>query len=122
MKAQREEILGGLETQRQKWIERRFPDDFDELPENEQADFLAKLEDEFVSVDRAVLPEEIARLSALIAKAKRLEAKGEASPPSSVACWPSTRSSTTAGRSCWSQRNTSTHSTTWQVGASKTAL
>jgi superfamily II DNA or RNA helicase len=75
MKDRREEILADPEGYRQKRIERRIPDDFDELPDDEQADLLARLEDEVVSVDPAVLREEIARLSALIAQAKHLETK-----------------------------------------------
>ncbi|MDE2100037.1 MAG: DUF3883 domain-containing protein [Patescibacteria group bacterium] len=75
MKERREEILADPEAYRQKRIERRIPDDFDELPEDEQADLLAKLEQEVVSVDPAVLREEIARLSALILQARHLETK-----------------------------------------------
>jgi hypothetical protein len=75
MKERREEILADPEAYRRKRIERRIPDDFDELPEDEQADLLARLEEEVVSVDPAVLREEIARLSALIVQAKHLETK-----------------------------------------------
>ena len=62
MKRSREEILADPEAYRRQRIERRIPDDFDELPDDEQADLLARLEDEVVSVDPAVLREEIARL------------------------------------------------------------
>ncbi len=75
MKEKREEILEDPEAYRRKRIERRIPEDFDELPEDEQADLLDKLEQEVVSIDPAVLREEIARLSALIVQAKHLECK-----------------------------------------------
>ena len=71
MKAKREEILDDPEAYRRQQIERRIPDDFDELPEDEQAELLAQLEDEVVSVDPAVLREDIARLAGLIDQAKR---------------------------------------------------
>jgi superfamily II DNA or RNA helicase len=76
MKAKREEILADPEAYRRQRIERRIPDDFDELPDDEQAALLARLEDEVISVDPAVLREEIARLSALIAQARHLEDRG----------------------------------------------
>ena len=76
MKAKREDILADPEAYRKQRIERRIPDDFDELPDDEQAELLSRLEDEVVSVDPAVLREEIARLSALIAQARGLEARG----------------------------------------------
>ncbi len=76
MKAKREEILADPEAYRRQRIERRIPDDFDELTDDEQADLLSKLENEVISIDPAVLREEIARLSALIAQARGLEARG----------------------------------------------
>ena len=76
MKAKREEILADPEAYRRQRIERRIPDDFDELPDDEQAELLSQLEDEVISVDPAVLREDIARLSALIAQARGLEARG----------------------------------------------
>ena len=75
MKDRREEILKDPEAYRRKRIERRIPDDFDELPEDEQSELLERLEEEVVSVDPVVLREEIARLTALIAQAKQLETK-----------------------------------------------
>jgi len=75
MKERREEILKDPEAYRRKRIERRIPDDFDELPEDEQNELLERLEEEVVSVDPVVLREEIARLTALIAQAKHLETK-----------------------------------------------
>ena len=75
MKQRREDILADPEAYRRERIERRIPDDFDELPDDEQAEILARLEDEVVSVDPASLREEIAKLSALITQAKHLETK-----------------------------------------------
>jgi len=75
MKQRREEILADPEAYRRQRIERRIPDDFDELPEDEQADLLAKLEEEVVSIDPTVLREEVARLSALTTQARHLETK-----------------------------------------------
>ena len=84
MKERREEILADPEAYRRKRIERRIPDDFDELPEDEQSEILDRLEEEVVSVDPAVLREEIARLTALIAQARHLETKRRA--PRSPSC------------------------------------
>jgi len=75
MKQRREHILADPEAYRRERIERRIPDDFDELPDDEQAEILARLEDEVVSVDPASLREEIAKLTALITQAKLLETK-----------------------------------------------
>ena len=75
MKERREHILADPEAYRRERIERRIPDDFDELPDDEQAEILARLEDEVVSVDPASLREEIAKLTALITQAKLLETK-----------------------------------------------
>src|SRR3954452_9141519 len=76
MKAKREDILADPEAYRRQRIERRIPDDFDELPDDEQAELLSRLEDEVISVDPAVLREDIARLAALISQARGLEARG----------------------------------------------
>src|SRR4029078_11166254 len=46
MRAEREEIPADPEAYRRQRIERRIPDDFDELPEDEQAELMARLEDE----------------------------------------------------------------------------
>ena len=76
MKAKREDILADPEAYRRQRIERRIPDDFDELPDDEQSELLARLEDEVISVDPAALREDISRLAALIAQARGLEARG----------------------------------------------
>jgi superfamily II DNA or RNA helicase len=76
MKSKREDILADPEAYRKQRIERRIPDDFDELPDDEQAELLSRLEDEVISIDPAVLREDIAQLSVLITQARGLEARG----------------------------------------------
>src|SRR3954447_11567275 len=76
MKGKREDILADPEAYRRQRIERRIPDDFDELPDDEQAELLSRLEDEVISIDPLVLREDIARLAALIAQARGLESRG----------------------------------------------
>jgi superfamily II DNA or RNA helicase len=73
MRQRREEILEDPESYRRQRIERRIPDDFDELPESDQAELLARLEEEVLSIDPVSLREEIVQLSSLIAQARRLE-------------------------------------------------
>lgn len=77
MRERREKILEDPEAYRQQQIDRRMPDDFEELPEEDQQRILAQLEGEVLSADPAVLREEIGRLSRLIDQARLLEA-GEA--------------------------------------------
>src|SRR3954469_25674273 len=76
MKAKREDILADPEAYRRQRIERRIPAHLDELPDAQQAELLSRLEDEVISIDPAVLREDIARLAALIALARGLEARG----------------------------------------------
>jgi hypothetical protein len=59
---------------RQEQIAKRLPEDFDELPEEEQQELIAELEDIVVSFNPDDLREEIAELSSLIRQAKGLEA------------------------------------------------
>ncbi len=63
MRDRREKILEDPEAYRQEQIERRMPDDFDDLTEEEQQRIIGQLEDEVLSVDPAVLREEIGRLT-----------------------------------------------------------
>src|SRR5215470_14844277 len=49
MKAKREQILKDPEKYRQEQIAKRLPEDFDELPEEEQQELIAELEDVVVS-------------------------------------------------------------------------
>jgi superfamily II DNA or RNA helicase len=73
MRDRRQKILDDPEAYRQTQIERRLPDDFDDLPEEEREEIIAALEDVVASVDPAALRSEIARLDALIDRARLLE-------------------------------------------------
>jgi superfamily II DNA or RNA helicase len=75
MRARREKILADPEAYRQEQIERRIPEDFDDLTEEEQQQIVSQLESEVLSADPAVLREEIGRLTKLIDQAKSLEAR-----------------------------------------------
>jgi superfamily II DNA or RNA helicase len=73
MKEKREKILADPDAYRRSQIERRLPDDFDELPEEEQQEIVADLEDVVASIDPIALREEIIRLGKLIDQAVTLE-------------------------------------------------
>lgn len=75
MRDRRERIPADPEAYRREQIERRMPDDFDELTEQEQQQIVEQLESEVLSVDPALLREEIARLTSLTNQAKHLEAR-----------------------------------------------
>src|SRR5262245_42701078 len=79
MRGRREKILEDPEAYRREQIDRRIPDDFDDLTEEEQESIVARLEAEVLSADPAVLRDEIAKLSRLIDQAKGLEARDEQS-------------------------------------------
>ena len=67
------EILEDPVAHRQQQIARRLPDDFDDLPDEEQQELIAEAEDQVVSYNPADLQEEIAELSVLIRHAQALE-------------------------------------------------
>jgi superfamily II DNA or RNA helicase len=75
MRARRQKILDDPEAYRQEQIERRLPDDFDDLTEEERQRLIEQLEDEVLSVDPTALREEIGRLTTLIEQAKQLETR-----------------------------------------------
>ncbi|NUM45696.1 MAG: DUF3883 domain-containing protein [Anaerolineales bacterium] len=75
MRDKRQQILDDPEGYRQEQIARKLPDDFDELPEDEQAEILEILEGAVASVNPADLRLEIARLTRLIGVAQALEAR-----------------------------------------------
>ena len=75
MSARRQKILDDPEAYRREQIERRVPDDFDDLTEEEQETIIAQLEEEVLSVDPAVLRDEIERLNRLSDQAQALEAR-----------------------------------------------
>lgn len=73
MKEKRQRILDDPEAYKQEQINRRVPDDFDELPEDEQQNVLDSLESVVVSVDPDALKAEIRQLGNLIDLARSLE-------------------------------------------------
>jgi len=75
MRDKRERILEDPEKHRQEQIERKLPDDFDDLTEEEQEEIRGQLEDVVLSVDPAALRDEIQRLGKLIEHAKALQAR-----------------------------------------------
>ncbi len=75
MRDRREKILEDPEAYRREQIDRRIPEDFDDLTEEEQQRIVSQLEAEVLSADPAVLREEIARLTRLVDLAKGLEGR-----------------------------------------------
>ena len=73
MRDNRQKILEDPQAYRQQQIARRLPEDFDDLPEEEQQEILAQLEDVVASVNPAALREEILQLTRLIDRARALE-------------------------------------------------
>lgn len=73
MKNRRAQILADPEKYRREQVDRRLPEDFDELPEEEQQEIIAHLEDIVASANPADLRLEIARLATLIDHAMALE-------------------------------------------------
>jgi superfamily II DNA or RNA helicase len=73
MKGKREAILADPEGYRQTQIDKKLPDDFDDLPEEEQQIIVAELEELVASYDPAILREEIVELGKLIQLAQALE-------------------------------------------------
>ena len=73
MRDKRQRILGNPSAYRQQQIDARVPDDFDDLPEEEQQEIMAALEDAVISVDPIALKEEIGQLDKLVAQALLLE-------------------------------------------------
>jgi superfamily II DNA or RNA helicase len=73
MRDKRQRILDDPDAYRQEQIANKVPEDFDDLPEEEQQQIVAKLEDAVASVDPIALREEIQDLSRLIDQARLLE-------------------------------------------------
>ncbi len=73
MKDKREKILADPEGYRQAQINKRLPEDFEDLPEDERQAIMAELEDLVVSYEPAALREEILELGKLIDHARALE-------------------------------------------------
>lgn len=75
MKATREKILSDPSAYRQEQILKRIPDEFEELPDDEQQDILLRLEEIIPDIDPAALRSEIAQLTRLIDEARLLESR-----------------------------------------------
>lgn len=75
MKARREKILADPEAYRQEQIQRKMPEDFDDLDAEEQQQIIDQLENEVLSVDPTVLRQEIAQLGNLVDQALELEGR-----------------------------------------------
>jgi superfamily II DNA or RNA helicase len=73
MRDKRQAILDDPEAYRRAQIEKRLPDDFDELTEEEQVQITDELESVVASLDPAALREEILQLELLIRRALDLE-------------------------------------------------
>jgi len=73
MKESREKILANPEAYKRQYVMRRIPEEFYELPENEQQDIISELEKEVPSMDPAVLRQDIQELKKLIDNAQILE-------------------------------------------------
>ncbi|OUJ69895.1 helicase-related protein [Hymenobacter crusticola] len=73
MRERREEILKDPEAYRRRQILNRTPDNFDELPDEEQETLLEMLEAAVLAQDPAVLRQDIAALTRLSKQARQLE-------------------------------------------------
>lgn len=75
MRDKRERILKDPESYRRDQMNKRLPDDFEDLTDEEQQEIISNLEDVVASVDPVALREEIAELANLINHARGLEAR-----------------------------------------------
>ncbi|AKT42527.1 protein NO VEIN domain-containing protein [Chondromyces crocatus] len=73
MRDKRRKILDDPESYRQQQIDRKLPEDFDDLPEDEQAKIMQSAEETVLIVDPIALREEIQRLDKLVELARALE-------------------------------------------------
>lgn len=73
MRTRRQKILDDPDAYRQEQIERKLPEDFEDLTEEERQNIIDKLEDEVLSVDPGLLRVEIGRLTQLVEHARQLE-------------------------------------------------
>ncbi|HYV39724.1 MAG TPA: helicase-related protein, partial [Gemmataceae bacterium] len=76
----REKILADPEGYRQEQMLKRVPEDYDDLPEDEQQKIMDQLEEVVASVDPAALREEILQLTRLIDHARQLEKREDEQP------------------------------------------
>ena len=109
MRDKRQKILDDPQAYRQEQMEKKLPEDFDDLTDEEQHQIMSELEAVVASVDPAALREEIIQLSRLIDQAPRSRATRGSKPswssfarsfparacsrtrPPSCSCSPSTR-------------------------------
>lgn len=75
MRDKRDRILKDPEAYRKEQMNKRMPEDFDDLTDEEQQEIIAALEDVVVDIDPVALREEIAELTKLIQHARELEAR-----------------------------------------------
>ena len=75
MRDKREQILKNPEKHRQEQIERKLPDDFEDLTEEEQEEIRSQLEDVVLSVDPASLKDEIQCLGRLVDHATAVQGR-----------------------------------------------
>ena len=80
MKEKREKILADPEAYREEQKLKNVPEDFDDLPEDEQQKILDQLESVVASVDPAALRDEIMQLAKLIEHARLLEQQEHVQP------------------------------------------
>src|SRR5438128_4536161 len=73
MRDKRGRILKDPEGYRKEQVNKRLPDDFDDLTDEEQQEIITQLEDVVADVDPVALREEIAELTKLINHARELE-------------------------------------------------
>jgi superfamily II DNA or RNA helicase len=73
MRDRRQKILADPEGYRQAQLEKELPENYDELPDDEQQEILEKLEGIVVSIEPSILRDEIRDLTALIDHARILE-------------------------------------------------
>ncbi len=73
MRDKRQKILDDPEAYRQEQITKKLPDDYEDLPEEEQQKITDALEEVVASVDPAALKEEILQIGKLIDQARLLE-------------------------------------------------
>ncbi|TAL70494.1 MAG: DUF3883 domain-containing protein [Bacteroidetes bacterium] len=75
MKEKREDILADPDGYRQTLMKKKYPEDFDDLTEEEQLEIMNQLEELVASIDPNQLKEEITIISRLVDKAKIIEQK-----------------------------------------------
>lgn len=73
MRDKRQKILDDPDKYREEQLNRRLPEDFDDLPEDEQQEIMDSLEGVVANVDPVALKEEIQQLNRLIEQARDLE-------------------------------------------------